>query len=478
MDRQGQLSSFPTSADQFAVKVPYDNSKTTAEQDADAIEQSNHFNHMFDAAVKIENYVLSGSGGVGGLVVSKYSYPVDPNDVVHPNLKMAYATITLSMTGNTITATALVPAAFGDEPFKNKGFSMSHSTYVTPRGATSAVEGIWANTNWGANGPFNDTFKWYQFFNMIRPVTGRTFELTVTNLPLHSTSESVQPTFTDNMVYTSSDPNSIQNIPSRTGWNGSATNRGLIALSSSKYGDGYAYWKCYCEYNDNKAYGWIWPKSLPENLTNSYVEFEVYQSVYETNEDRAQSFIDTNEIYSRLGPMVRANGTLASASFYCLAIGDVARDSLAGAGKTRIQESRTGRLLKVIGTNLSTAPAGKPTSGTAWSTGTTVTVLASAVDLNTANRRYRLQASGTTISVLQADSPYSSWSVAASATDATLASGMSGFFAQAMDDSSARGITFKNDLTITSLTSSPLTVSTQLLFLQVEPESKLTMDTV
>ena len=285
-DRQGQLSTFPV-LDQFAIKKSYDFTKSLAQQDASALEEADHFNHYFDAIVKIQNYVMAGSGGVGGQVVS-----IGDSGTIS-NCVLAYSTLTATMTGNTVTVTGLVPSHFSSDPFANPAFAMGTTTYVVTRNSTGNTEGVWANTSWSESSPFNETLTWYQFFTMVRPISGRQFELFIRNFPIHSSSEQITPTFTDTMETNIND----QLLTLRAGWDGYATNKGLIAVIK----DGVkGFWRADSERANERSYGWIWPKQFT-SISDCYVEWGEIVERYATPETG-------NECYTRVGPMVRASG--------------------------------------------------------------------------------------------------------------------------------------------------------------------------
>jgi hypothetical protein len=369
------------------------------------------------------------------------------------------------MSGNTISATAMVPSSFDVEPFKTKGFAMGHNIYVSTRSSSASLKGVWGGVNWGDDGPFNAMMALPQFFTLIRPVSGRKFEVTVTNFPFHSTSENVNASFSDSLTFAG--PGESQDLSSRNGWTGASHNGGVI-VNLTKSSEKILELKC--EYKDDPSYGYAYSTKLANNLTNCYIEFgPIKETIFDSR------YIDSLEVYSRFGPMVRFNGTLSNASFYALAIGDVNSNNYSSDDETG---SRSARLVRVQSTDLSYNWSGRSYAyaGSAWSPSATVSALwASDITLQKGNK-YRLKAVSTLISVEQSAPPYSSWSVIASAVDSTIASGAIGIFSQNVNDSNTRGIRIYGPLVVSDLTTPALTIEAQFMFLQVGPEANLTME--
>lgn len=490
-NRDGSSSSFPGSLDQFVSKKKYNPDLPLSQQEFNSLEQASHFNHMFDALFKIESHLLAGSGGAGGLIVSRWSNGVSgsASDVYGSNLKVAYSTLSIVLTGNTITATGLVPSSFGVNPFDHRGFSVAHNLYITNPAGSANTQGIWANESWGDQGPYNEAIKWFQFFTLIRPVTGRLYEATIKNIPFHSTSESITSSFTDLLTCTSA----AQAVWDRIGWTGTGGLAGISAhqtingntyLIMSSEGGGHLTSPPGNSNGNDSAYGWVWPTKFP-NLTDSYVEWGEIVDRYSTPETG-------DECYSRLGPMIRASGTLSNASFYGIAIGDVpiSANGLTGDG------GRYGRIIKVVGANLGSVEGagGESGGGTLWGSIPTISYIGTGTAYTTsssgyywfgeAGTRYRLKCEtvpgSAKITVQSATSPYSSWSDLYGPFydgQSPLTSGYSGFFSQAMDGDSNRWVKFLGEVKVENLNSNTsIDAELQLLFLLVNPESNLTME--
>ena len=489
-DRTGSLSSFPTSVDQFAIKKPIDPQKSLNQQNIEALEKASHMNHMFDAMYKIESHILGGSGGIGASVVTRWATGAtgSSSDVYGSNLKMAYSTLSISMTGNTAVVTGLVPTAFGSNPFYAKGFAMSHNFYLNN---TAVSGGMYANNkNWGQNGAFNEMMKFHQFFTFVRPLTGssgRQFEVMVKNFPFHSTSEQISSVFTDTLLNFNLD---YQPLWQRSGWAGTGANG---AISASKTINNFEYLIISCFGNGHQFsppiqtggqanYGWVWPTTLGK-MSDSYVEWGAIDSTI-------MNLVGyVGERYSRLGPMTRANGTLTNASFYCVAIGDVPSN----AGGLTGNLARYATILKVTGANLTVSEVTLTSS--AWSAGTVAPITNGATSssgyfwFGSLGVRYRLKCEtvpgSAKITVEQAFAPYSSWTTLYGPFyDGTspLASGYSGFFSQAHGTGNgysptSRWIRFNDSVAVGNLLStSQITGEVQLMFMLAGPESNITME--
>lgn len=475
-DRDGSLSSFPASIDHFVIKKPFDANKSLSQQEQHALEQASHFNHMFDSIVNMETYMLTGSGGAGGSIVTRWSSGISGSDqdAYGENLKLGYTTLAISLTGNTISVTSLVPSTFGESPFDKKGFAIAHNLYVSNPNGNDATEGIWSNTTWGENGPFNETIKWFQLYTMIRPVTGSIFEVTLTNLPIHSTSNTIDSTFVEGNSIPSNQQ--WQEFWLRSGWTGTGL-RGLVSQNGGVPGS--TFWRGYCESSNDSRYGWAWPTMLGV-LTDSHVEWGEIHARFGTPET-------SDECYTRIGPMVRASGPIDNASFYCVAIGDIPTN----AGALSLDKGKYGRIIKVTGANLSNqGPANPGGGGITWGGSPTITYIGTGVGssgyhwFGQTGTRFRLVCESVPgsakITVQQAASPFVSWSTLYGPFfdgNSPIASGYSGFFAQAMNGEDNRWVEFLGSVKVTNLlSSSSISTELQLMFVLAGPESNLTME--
>jgi hypothetical protein len=475
-DRTGSLSSFPTSVDQFVIKKPIDNQKALSQQTTDSLERANHVNHMFDAMYKIESHVLGGSGGIGASVVTRYATGVtnSSTDVYGSNLKMGYSTLSITMTGNTVTVTGVVPSSFGTNPFYAKGFAMSHNFYLN---SPEVSGGLYANKGWGEAGPFNEMIKFHQFFTFVRPLTGsagRQFEVMVKNFPFHSTSEQLSSTFTDTLLNYAFD---YQPLWQRSGWSGTGSNQAIAAKKTVIAGITTFFMAC--ETPITESYGWVWPSKL-DKMSDSYVE---WGPITATNSYSAT----TGDRFTRLGPMARANGTVNNATFYCVAIGDVPNNTAGLTGDLR----KFGRILKVTGANLAVAATGWATStATHFTNGATSS--SGFYWFGDVQARYRLKCESVTgsakITIETANAPYSSWTTLYGPFydgSSPLASGYSGFFSQAttatdaysQQNNSLRFVEFNGSVVVSNLLSNTqITGEVQLMYMLAGPESNLTME--
>jgi len=115
----GPLSTFDKSTqtlDDFKIKKPFAGTLT----DVSTLEQANDWNHMFDAAIRLQKNISTSSSQT----YDSNGDPVntDASTVVYK--ETVPLTFSISSTGVT-TTTGTVPAIFGTDPFLNSNFSVS-----------------------------------------------------------------------------------------------------------------------------------------------------------------------------------------------------------------------------------------------------------------------------------------------------------------------------------------------------------------
>lgn len=486
-NRDGSTSSFPASADTFLIKRPYNSNLALDAQDPNSLEDASTFNKMFDAIVNMETYILGGSGGAGAGVVTRWSNGVvgSDTDVYGPNLKMGYSSINFTISGNTTIVTAMVPSSFGADPFHENGFSMATSLYITPPGGVTTTQGIWANAYYGEYGPFNNMLQGYQFFTLVRPLGGQQFETTVTNFPFRSDGLLPGGNPSDNMLFNG--PGLYQPLNSRDGWAGLSYNYG-VALENTSI-DGYNILQLQSEDQAGSkaemSWGFVYCDRVKPNLTNSYIEFGPIDRSAVGLQWMPDGWGAAHSVYSRFGPMIRATGTATSAYFYGLAIGDVDRTPFITSGSVYGSSevgSRTARLVKVSNVQLNQPVDGTSHTwtyaGSAWSPGATITDIGGIqLTLIPYTNRYRLSAIGDLITVQTATTPFTSWTVVASAIDTAYASGAIGFFAKGMEDGANRRMIFQGSVDVADLTATPIDAQLQFVFVEIDPQANMLMET-
>lgn len=460
-DRSGELSTFPGSLDQFKIKKPINTSLPLGSQDPDALEHADHLNHMFDAVYNIEQNQY----GQAGQQVQTY-YPDGTGVGFGDNLKMAYHSYSATMSGNLLTISGTVPAYFGSNPFNNFGFSMAHTTYFQPSD-TSNIEGLWANKDWGNAGPWNSMIKFAQLFTMVTPGSGnsgRDFTIYIKNQPMHSTGFAFDSHWTDNLNRV---PNSTLNPITDPFWKGTVQRNGL----AFNYTPGNTYGQLVCSSEDGgyDCSAYVVPIGCIDTNDSSVQFNKASLFTYSTVAQMA-----SGEYWNRSGPMVRCTGDVASANFYCLAIGDVLNNRHGGGF-----DPYHARLLKVTGENLTQRfPNGSGQHGALWGGGGTVTDLLSGTTISVSGGPYRLKVVGNQVSVENFTA--SGWilvpEMAVPVTDATplpgIANGLhpkAGWFVKAMDHLQDRHMYIDGPIIVTALDSSSAnyTVTVQCLFAQI-----------
>jgi hypothetical protein len=470
--RDGSSSTFSATGnilDSFPILRPYDPSAGLQNQNTNALEQASQINHYFDAVINIEKQTI---GSLGVPIVSQ----IDTKSLTN-NCILSYQSLTIPVSGNSVTSTVTIPAAFGANPFANKGFSLSPTVYFN----TPNLKGIYANQAWSNTGQFNSTLFLPQIYTMVAPISGNTYSLTVKNIPYYTSSYSLNYTFSETFAY-GEYPNLSHNqsVPLNArysanlggklgpGINGIVVEPYLqspiatpaLQLSSCFLGKG--------------QWGLITPQNMP-----TMGDWEV---IFYLNFLPRWGINNPSYCYNRAGIILRQTGSLTNCSGYCLSIGE---------SNTSLQA----RVLKVQNHNLQQDSRAYEFSdaypNTGWrGTGNVTDLLGSgtfATFQNQAGYWYRFRIAGSVIS-LDYSTDKSSWSsVFSPITDGSplpTSGAKAGFFTKALEDPDSYlgndqpSLFFSyfdiNGLNVTS-TASLTNIKANILYCQIGPESDLSM---
>ena len=391
--RDGSLSSFPGSADQFVIKRPF-------QQGANDREAASHFNHYLDACYNIEIFAQN---RLGGGLLSYTSIVSSGFAFSGSGLSLSTTVITtgLSATGLVFSIPLTIPAWFGTNPFFDSTFAPAYTTYLNPTVTGDPLRGVAAGAI--PDSYLNSLLAQPQAYTMIQPTGGRNFNLVVKLLaPMNYGVDF------SGQLYDGFDRNA-SNYQFGDNWivNAGAGPVFADAYQAGSMANGFLRLKPL--YSSGPAAAGIMRVAntvLPATTTDQEVEFELV----------ARSGALTQR---RCGPMVRFQGSAASGSFYGLAL---------NVNYTSAQAS----LIKVIGADLTTADRVNSNTwytsiGSIVNLGSLFTVRTSAVQGSPVS--YRLTANGTSITVSEKIGA-GSWSVIASAIDSGIASGSPGFFSK------------------------------------------------
>lgn len=391
--RTGALSTFPTNADQFDLKTPFNATGST--------ELADHFNHYFDAALNIETYLKTALGGQIVTYTSKSSSGLElfGGDLL---LSTVLLSTNLTSTGGVYTISSTVPTQFGSNPFYDPRFSVAHAVYLTPLVSGEVVKGVTAN-NQDDSTYLNALMNLPQAYGMVKPTGGTGFDYKLKILPSLSVGSDFTGVFFDNF-------NTIYGNTLGANWviNQSAGSSPWDIYKTTAT-DGVL--RLWYKKKYTTSFGSLLLRPvesiIPSTTADQEIEFELEKRDGSASWYRA-----------RLGPMVRCTGSTASANFYGVALSNT--DS----------NTYTAQLVKILNGDLT-----KQDSGDTWGLGSgTETDLGSSFIVTTTIQtsgaqavRYKLTAQGTTISFQQKIGS-GGWTTLVSTTDASLSTGRPGFF--------------------------------------------------
>ena len=179
--RTGKLSSFdPTTStlDTFAIKQTVDTLLPNS------LELADHMNHYFDAAIKLEQALLTYSG------MNIVGYSSAATQIPNSNIFVSQSVTGATLTSASQTFQLRVPALFGSTPFANRTFALSVRADEVPA-SPSSVKGTYANTSPTSTNSWNNLINKNHYQCTVYPVSGNLYNVQVdTYSPIISTSAS------------------------------------------------------------------------------------------------------------------------------------------------------------------------------------------------------------------------------------------------------------------------------------------------
>lgn len=209
-NRDGSLSSFPSSLDDFVIKFPYNNDRingTSASRND--LERAIHFNHMFDACYKLQRE-LRVVGGADLFLPWSYtegasSLPLRDEGFSGTDIVLSYATETKTLSGITDEAadswefTFQTPEIFGNDPFLDHEFAVHVDTVLNIKpdhnnlyrwpDLVRSIFGLPADfhsSNFGKNHMIQQMLEGPNLYCTTYPVSGRYFKVFVENKPMNT----------------------------------------------------------------------------------------------------------------------------------------------------------------------------------------------------------------------------------------------------------------------------------------------------
>lgn len=461
----GSSSSFPSSLDNFVIKRPYDPNIDIFLQNPNALERASHFNHYFDAAIKIQETIPYGVGPIQ----TKYPWAgtsQNTTSIWAPYLHITHSTLTATMTTTTLTVSGTVPAIMGDDPFNTWGFSMGTTLYVHSTAGTEEIDLSLYNETTNRNKLWNHLMNQTQFYTMVQPLTGRNYNVIVKAININGLTTPFIDTFTltpeDTQLNAFYDSESIlTSYGSHV--EGAESQAKTMRVDVANISPMDLYFTFECTSDANSPRGGFFKSKF--KAADTQVTFP---AVWASNFPGG-----SNVVATKTGPMVGFSGNINNCSFYVLSIGDVLYP-------TNPTPQYYARLLKVQGANLAN---GISPSSLNWGAAT-VTVLASSIYVgDTGATKYRLKIEGSDITVEKFNGSWTTHS--GPHTDGSpinSATSTCGWVVQALTSTptmSKRAIYIDGDIVLENLDSTvsvPITI--QCLFTKVSPESALTKTTV
>jgi hypothetical protein len=462
--RDGSLSTFSESTlDHFQIKYPFNTPASGFGGAGTDIEKANHFNHYFDACLKMQQYLY---GTINNHLQARYSATYSSALVPASAFIFSFDTITETLTGAVASIPLTVPEIFGADPFSDGRFAIAHTAYYQ-----SSASGLSTYLN-NPTDPslFNALINHPQFYILMQPTGGRTFTLSVCamryglNTPLYTS-------FSDGfegrtipqdgalLGNTWQDEQRMGGGRQRAfrilnGTYNAVSRNALRMRSRNNYRE-----------DSYRQEGWALPATFTECYDQS-VEFE-YLELHTTN-------VGTNQYWNRCGIMLRAAGSVNAATFYGFGITDSLK-------QTNVPVK--GRILLVRGTNLLDTDHAEDLDEEWYNFGTTVTQLGSSFEvyslveavasgLATTSVRYKFSAIGTTIKVERSlDS--AAWVTIASVTDPSLRYGRVGVYSRGLGNNNTVHRENTIDNFVATNLDAPPQLSINLLYTRIGDSDKV-----
>lgn len=410
--RDGSLSTFPHAVDTFTAVS------------SGSLELAIHFNHLFDACLNVEKFLV---GSIGGPVQSRYSAEYRGDIAAGENLLVG-GDVFVEYASGSVTFTGEVPGIFGAEPFDSPGFCMLVSPYYRRE---EDVFGFGRNLPSGGE-TWNMLIRTPVVYTSVEPVSGSTYRL---HAIVQNFMETTPGMFTDNF----NRPDSFSLGPY---WMESELKPGSIRIGSHRSSDRNRCTIWSRERTDPQtpqAGGWAIPAVMTPS-TDHFVQFKYVERVNDAGPS------DT----SRAGMMIRATGAPTSGSCYAFIIG------WDGNGTSA-------RLMKFLNQDFITN-----------NIAVTGVTLASGISVST-NNYYRLEAEGTTIR-LKHSTDGNNWTLVTSVTDTSLTSGRPGLVGiKRTGNGTMRGFLVIDDFGAGYISPPSYELRVRVLYVKVGPNSKILM---
>lgn len=327
--RDGSLSSYPTSADDFEIVWPFGQDRILGTgAGRDDLEQAVHFNKLADGALNLEKAIQNRVAGH----VRTYENRAAGGTLSTPStllLSTAFYTLPVSGTGLPWYEFTLdIPSQFGANPLYNWRFSITPTVYLSTGQAASSVRGVGQLADYEMS--FVEPLNTYPHLcTMIMPVTGQAtkYKLCIKALALSDQATSLSSnTFSD---FQSVNARAMESQNLGPGWiqygddnaaaiaaysNTDTAPGSLLALSSQGTILGAS------TRSVQGNYGVMYPAVFPATADHE-IRFRPYKFFLAASE--------TSGVSNRVGFYVRGSGNEVSPSFYCLTIGE--QTTLAGS---------------------------------------------------------------------------------------------------------------------------------------------------
>lgn len=396
--RDGSLSSFPTSVDQFQIKTPFPSPPSD-------LERASHFNHYFDASLQLQRASRFGISGpvLGGLSGS----PALTKDLL---LGSVVVSRQVPAGAATVVATGSVPLGFGPSPFQDPAFAVGITSTVVPEGlpAHPVAEGLDTPV-----GLYNDLADLPQVVTSFKPTGSHTFELH--HRILSPVSESMGGTssgFSDDFVR----PNSPSLGTRWVEYERKSSYGDIASRSFEIVGNSLRIQRHYR--SGDRWYGgggFAFPSSHSNPSTDHSLEFRLLEVTTPPNRNKLMLGPAVRFRFRETPPTLRPYERIYSVSGYVFALSVSSSSYMA-------------QLVRLDGVNLSPKeiPSTADWSGSYSLLGSPVTLPVSAMS-SPDGLRLKMEADGPNIVVSQSLNGGVSWTTVASAVDATYLTGRVGF---------------------------------------------------
>lgn len=465
-NRDGSLSSFPSSADDFVIKWPLDNDRILGSgQGRNDLQRSDHWNHMFDACLNLEKHTQNQVGG--GIV----TYAATGGAIGGRIMLLSYQQLTLPGSSHTSWQYNLqVPAIFGSEPFLDWRFNLQPTVYIDllPSNLLNpAAIGLGVR----ADGDYRPELTTVQHPHVrIEPTGGRNFKLHIGTHAMHPDSQQIG-TLEENCQR----PGPTEQLGSKWQRYGNYPAFGIGSQGPNPLNQGsLMYFSSEGDYGSTNNSFWNPNWGVAYATT---VGMSADQRVTFAPHSWQGDGLEVGDYMCRALIGLRVSGNFdGSLDMYAVAIGD---EALPSNGKLT-----TGRVLKFTNVNIHGITQAD-SAGIVASSGGSITSLGTfplktIIQNNLPNLRYTFSVSGTAITVREATDGVS-YSTVFSTTDSDHTQGITGIFSLPMigtgsGEKCRRLVFFKYFLFETLSGESPCNLRANILYSIVGPSNPDTQE--